>query len=190
MRIAIHRKILVLLLIFASSSYRHYVVNKPNRFAVASTLFDDALAQRIVQGLTDLSDKIFLQPNEVAFIESPRTYKKMKLTTQELFDGIRNDFKNGYLFTGEIDPELYNSNCTFTDPTISFRGLSTFQRNIKAIQPLFKRFLGDSLVVLYDLQINATENSIRAYWRMSSSIKIFPWNPRIELPGSNSEYFE
>ena len=36
-----------------------------------------------------------------------------------------------YLWTGDITPEMYDLFCTFTDPTLSFVGLETFERNLK-----------------------------------------------------------
>ena len=33
-----------------------------------------------------------------------------------------------YLWTGDINPEMYDLYCTFTDPTLSFAGLETFQK--------------------------------------------------------------
>jgi hypothetical protein len=116
-----------------------------------------------------------------------RRYQKNRVSPSEVFQGIRDDFKNGYLFSGAIDSEIYAEDCVFTDPTLSFRGLSTFERNIAAIQPLLDKFIGDTTVVLYSLKKDEENNQVKAVWRMSGEITSLPWNPRIELRG-NTRY--
>ena len=51
-------------------------------------------------------------------------------------NSLRDDFRRGYLFSGEINPEIYAPNCVFTDPTLSFSGLNTFRRNINNLKPI------------------------------------------------------
>jgi hypothetical protein len=46
------------------------------------------------------------------------------------------DYERAYLWTGLIDDTLYCEDCTFTDPTLSFKGLSTFKRNVASLRPL------------------------------------------------------
>ena len=99
----------------------------------------------VIQALTSLSN-LLLPKSEVL----ERIYQKADLTPSEIFDGVIGDFRNGYLFSGKIDSEIYDEECIFTDPTLSFKGLSTFERNIKAIKPALDFFVGDSMVVLYD----------------------------------------
>ena len=132
----------------------------------------------IVQALTSISN--LLLPKSEAF---ERVYQKVNLTPSEILDGVIGDFRNGYLFSGKIDTEIYDEQCVFTDPTLSFKGLSTFERNIKAIKPALDFFVGDSMVVLYDCKIDLEVKEIKALWRMSGDIKL-PWKPRIELTGN------
>lgn len=132
----------------------------------------------IIQGLTSFSN-LFLPRAEVP----KRVYQKTELSPSNVLSGVIGDFENGYLFSGQIDSELYDEDCLFTDPTLSFRGLSTFERNIKAIKPALDIFVGDSLVVLYDCNVDAEAKEVKAIWRMSGAIKL-PWKPRIELTGN------
>ena len=132
----------------------------------------------IIQALTSISN--LLLPKSEVF---ERVYQKVDLTPSEVFDGVVGDFRNGYLFSGKIDSEIYDEECIFTDPTLSFKGLSTFERNIKAIKPALDFFVGDSMVVLYDCKIDLEMKEIKALWRMSGAIKL-PWKPRIELTGN------
>ena len=54
----------------------------------------------------------------------------------ELLEGVRADYEErAYLWTGDIDASLYDADCLFTDPTLSFRGLDRFQRNIASLTP-------------------------------------------------------
>ena len=53
-----------------------------------------------------------------------------------------------YLWTGAIDPELYDLFATFCDPTLAFVGLDTFERNLKNLQPVLQRVVRDSDVEL------------------------------------------
>lgn len=132
----------------------------------------------IIQGLTSFSN-LFLPKADAP----QRVYQKTELSPSDVLSGVIGDFENGYLFSGQIDSELYDENCLFTDPTLSFRGLSTFERNIKAIKPALDIFVGDSLVVLYDCNVDTEANEVKAIWRMSGAIKL-PWKPRIELTGN------
>jgi hypothetical protein len=132
----------------------------------------------IIQALTSILN--LLLPKSEAF---ERVYQKVNLTPSEILDGVIGDFRNGYLFSGKIDTEIYDEQCVFTDPTLSFKGLSTFERNIKAIKPALDFFVGDSMVVLYDCKIDLEVKEIKALWRMSGDIKL-PWKPRIELTGN------
>jgi hypothetical protein len=115
-------------------------------------------------------------------VSKARIYGKKNISPDELFSRIREDFRRGYLFSGDIDPEIYEENCVFTDPTLTFSGLTTFLRNIQSLQPVLNYFLRDRLVVLYSLKNCRSSNSIEAKWRMSGDIAL-PWNPRIELTG-------
>lgn len=50
-------------------------------------------------------------------------YDDRKLTLEELANGIKQDFVlRQYLWTGKITPSLYDQNCRFTDPTLTFVG--------------------------------------------------------------------
>jgi hypothetical protein len=132
----------------------------------------------IIQGLTSFSN-LFLPKVDVP----ERVYQKTELNPSDVLSGVIGDFENGYLFSGQIDSEIYDEDCVFTDPTLSFRGLSTFERNIKAIKPALDVFVGDSLVVLYDCNVDTEAKEVKAVWRMSGAIKL-PWKPRIELTGN------
>ena len=64
-----------------------------------------------------------------------------------------------YLWTGDITPEMYDLFCTITDPTLSFVGLETFERNLKKI---FSPSCVDSCAT-------RTWSCTRASWRVRTS---------------------
>lgn len=147
-----------------------------------SSSYKDAsvIAKGIVSGLTAVTTW-FRPPQTIQ-----RLYRKPCLSIEEVTLGIREDFRRGYLFNGEIDEEIYAEKCTFTDPTLSFEGLDTFVNNIAAIRPLMDRLLDDSVVILYSLTPNISiPSSVQATWRMSGGIRL-PWRPRIELVGQTT----
>lgn len=92
-----------------------------------------------------------------------------------------------YLWTGDINPEMYDLYCTFTDPTLSFAGLETFQKNLANLQPILSRLVRDSDVELYSCELVETSESdkVRARWRMTGNLRL-PWRPRIDLEGQTT----
>ena len=107
-----------------------------------------------------------------------------KIGSQELLEGIRADFEERqYLWSGDIDLELYDEDCSFTDPTISFQGLSKFRANMRSLTPII-----DALVpkerrrcILRDIKLEDS-GEVVAKWRMVGDIKL-PWTPRIDIGG-------
>lgn len=133
----------------------------------------------VVNGLTSLING--LVGGEAAAIP-PRKFERIE--SQQLLEGIRADFEEKqYLWSGDIDLELYDEDCTFTDPTISFQGLSKFQSNMRSLNPIV-----DALVqkerrrcVLQDIKLEETGEVI-AKWRMVGDVQL-PWSPRIDIGG-------
>ena len=142
----------------------------------------------IVNGLTEIFKVFVVNDRE----ESSNLFSNSVAPTDPelLLESITSDFNRGYLFTGDINFNIYDEDCKFTDPTISFRGLSTFKRNINAIRPLLDNFLLDRSVTLYSCEIsNDNSNKIIATWKMSGGVKLF-WNPRIDLTGETTFSFD
>jgi len=104
------------------------------------------------------------------------------LSPAALVAGLRTDFSRQYLFTGLIDPDLYDDECVFTDPTLSFTGLATFERNLASLRPVLDAILGETAVDLYALDAPEGAGHVVASWRMSGGVRL-PWRPRIELRG-------
>ena len=97
-----------------------------------------AATRGIVSGLTALVN--------AGTPEAPPIVRtKEKLAPKEVLQGIREDIEEReYLWSGKITDELYDEDCVFTDPTLSFEGLSTFKRNLANLDPLLERFVPPS----------------------------------------------
>lgn len=150
-----------------------FIVNTLTEVLKVFTMSSDAKENEIILPFDG-------KPSEVLSFKS--------LNPGNLRDCIVDDFNRGYLFSGEIDFDVYDESCTFTDPTISFTGLSNFRRNIQAVRPLIDFFLLDRNVTLYSCRLIETQNDVGqiiASWKMSGGIKLF-WNPRIELTGETT----
>lgn len=96
---------------------------------------------------------------------------------------MRRDFTdNCYLWTGEISAEIYARDCVFTDPTLSFQGLATFQRNLASLRPVIDRLLADTGVELFSCTLDEHAGAVVAEWRMTGTF-VFPWRPRLDIQG-------
>ena len=85
-----------------------------------------------------------------------------------VLDGLRRDFvENEYLWSGRITPELYDEDCVFTDPTLTFSGLSTFEANLANLDPYIERFVPPAgrAVELDSLEL-ADDGAVEARWRI------------------------
>jgi len=140
--------------------------------------------QGVVSSLTALVNAVSGKTmDEPAALEADSELRP-PLTPSELLEGVRDDYvARKYLWTGDIDPNLYDSDCVFTDPTLSFKGLSTFQRNIANLKPLLDALVRDPVVDLYSISSTVDETQIKATWRMKGEIAL-PWAPVIDLTGS------
>ena len=120
----------------------------------------------------------------------PRQREFESLTTDVMLEGLRRDFvENEYLWSGKIDPELYDEDAIFTDPTLSFSGLATFEKNLENLDPWIERFVPPSQrsVELKSLRLLEEEEGggepvIEAEWRMLGDLAL-PWKPRLDLDG-------
>ena len=103
---------------------------------------------------------------------------------EDVLESIRADFvERCYLWTGDIETKMYDEDCVFTDPTLQFRGLERFERNMQALRPIVKRFVeSDRFVDLEKITLDAENASVYAEWRMCGKLKL-PWKPVIDVRG-------
>jgi len=116
---------------------------------------------------------------------APRRREQDSLDAGDVLAGLRTDFEeNEYLWSGRITAELYDEDCTFTDPTLSFAGLSTFERNLANLDPWIERFVPPTArsVELKSLRLVDDGAAVEAEWRMLGDLAL-PWRPRLDLGG-------
>ncbi|KAI8473877.1 MAG: hypothetical protein J3K34DRAFT_409468 [Monoraphidium minutum] len=93
------------------------------------------------------------------------------------------DFGNGYFITGVIDSAIYDDNCTFVDPTVSFSGLDLWKRNLALLTP----FLLSPKLELHTLRRAGAApggpQELEATWALSTWLRL-PWRPLISIEGS------
>lgn len=59
--------------------------------------------------------------------------------TDELLRVLRFDFeKNAYFVTGRISSQIYTTDCYFADPTVKFRGVDKWCRNLQLLVPFLQ----------------------------------------------------
>ena len=115
----------------------------------------------------------------------PRERERSTLTSQEVLSGLRRDFvENEYLWSGKITAELYDEDCVFTDPTLSFAGLSTFEANLANLDPWIERFVPPTSrkCELKSIALVDGGEAVEAEWRMLGDLAL-PWKPRLDLDG-------
>jgi hypothetical protein len=104
--------------------------------------------------------------------------------TSGLLRRIAKDYARSYFVTGDVDGSLYDDDCEFADPTISFRGLALWRRNIKLLIP----FLSAPRIELRGPPRRAGTDAagrqtLLAEWRLVTGVRL-PWRPKIDIDGS------
>mmetsp|Transcript_9116 Transcript_9116/g.13666 ORF Transcript_9116/g.13666 Transcript_9116/m.13666 type:complete len:227 (+) Transcript_9116:91-771(+) len=134
----------------------------------------------IVNSLTNAFVSISKNRNESPSTDEPLRAKS--LSPNQLLNGVKEDFSKKYLWNGQINENLYSQDCLFTDPTLSFKGLETYRRNVGSLQPLVRALVPEYEVELLSCEMNQKDKCIKARWRMYGDINVF-WNPRIDVVG-------
>ncbi|XP_074311474.1 uncharacterized protein LOC141647250 isoform X2 [Silene latifolia] len=103
---------------------------------------------------------------------------------------LKSDYDNAYFVTGTFSLSIYAGDCLFEDPTIKFRGIELYSRNIQLLVPFFEQ---PSIVLNnIDKGVNSDRDFVLATWSLRSYLKL-PWRPLIAVEGStiydlNDEY--
>ncbi|CAM9275707.1 unnamed protein product [Chrysoparadoxa australica] len=108
--------------------------------------------------------------------------KQPRLTPTQVKSGIQEDYNRAYLWTGDITEGLYDEDCSFRDPTISFDGLETFKRNVSNLQWLVERLVHPYGVDLLECELDTNQSCVRTRWRMYGKL-LLPWKPVINVIG-------
>ncbi|CAM9599588.1 unnamed protein product [Scytosiphon promiscuus] len=135
-----------------------------------------------VGGLTDLFVIFSGGDNADATTTISDESPKAALSVGELEAGIRQEYAKNYLWTGDINEGLYEEDCSFTDPTLSFSGLSTYKRNVGSLQGVLDLLVSNSRSELYSCELSQEGSCVQTRWRMVGDLRL-PWGPTIDVVG-------
>ncbi|KAK9820971.1 hypothetical protein WJX81_003813 [Elliptochloris bilobata] len=100
-----------------------------------------------------------------------------------LLDLLRADFEqHAYFVTGDICEGIYQQDCFYGDPTVSFIGLQRWRSNLQLLVP----FLEQPRIILLSLAADPQARMVQAEWRLITRLRL-PWQPRIDILGA-TEY--
>lgn len=117
-------------------------------------------------------------------------------TPSDLLKFIEDDYiKNNYLWTGDIYLPAFESDCQFTDPTLSFTGLDTYVTNIQNLRPILNVVLGSSdynncYSKLLSIELNESEQYVQTRWNMVGTLEGLFWKPTIDVIGRTKFWFK
>lgn len=153
----------------------------------------DAASQGLVSSLTNLVNSLSgpRRTNngpESTTTTTPSAPRNPPTSIEELTARIRDDYvENNYLWTGKLDLECFDPSCKFTDPTLSFEGTDTFQRNTQNLVPLVDRFVQNYQSILLD--IRTTPEYVETRWNMVGELNTLFWKPKIDVIGQTKFWF-
>jgi len=160
-----------------------------------------SLIKGIVSSLTSLTNSIF-QPTQdnitpSAIISSSYTTTNNTAvpptSPEELLTRIQNEYTtNNYLWTGNIDTSSFVSNCTFTDPTLSFVGVDKYITNVGNLVPVVNYLLGKeqySKSDLLNITLNEKEQYVETRWNMVGTFNTLFWKPKIDVIGRTKFWY-
>ncbi|KAF5196653.1 putative Adenine phosphoribosyltransferase-like protein [Thalictrum thalictroides] len=94
---------------------------------------------------------------------------------------LQSDYENAYFLTGNFTSSIYAEDCSFEDPTITFRGKDLYARNLKLLVPFFDC---PSLSLQQIEKVVSTDKSfVLATWKLRTYLKL-PWRPLISIEGN------
>jgi len=115
--------------------------------------------------------------------EAQSIRKSDPLSRSDAIRLLREDYDRDYFVSGKLHEELYEDDCEFADPFVSFKGLQRFKKNLDNLGA----FMQDVNIDVYDW--NETEEGIvRTKWRFRCVLGL-PWRPILAARGGTDHYF-
>ena len=122
---------------------------------------------------------------------------------------LRADYDKVYFVTGDLNLDIYDENCIFADPFVSFTGLDRFKKNLDNLGG----YLEDVTLKLRDFQVENIEKEtarvqllpndlmekgyreeeitmVKASWNFKCIVALLPWKPLLACKGSTKHFFD
>ena len=155
-----------------------------------------SLIKGIVSSLTSVSN-LFSLKNTNTSLEQTNIFNAEltpPTTPSELLERITIDYtENNYLWTGQLDISAFRTDCQFTDPTISFRGVDKYVQNVGNLVPIVDFLLGEeqySKSELLEISNNDHEGYIETRWNMIGELNALPWKPKVDVIGKTKFWYK
>jgi hypothetical protein len=120
-------------------------------------------------------------------------------TPEELLERIRDDYLvRNYLWTGDLDASCFDEDCLFNDPTLSFRGIETYRRNVRGLRPVVEALTtggahcsnnNNTRSDLINIRIDRRRGYIETRWKMVGDLIRLPWKPRVDVVGRTKFWY-
>ena len=159
-----------------------------------------SITKGLVSSLTSLTNSIFeptTTQEDTTAIAQPWVSQTPPSSPQQLLTRIQDEYiQNNYLWTGKLDTSSFVSNCTFTDPTLSFVGVDKFIFNVGNLVPVVNYLLGDdqdeksSQSILLDISLNEEEQYVETRWNMLGKLDRLVWRPKIDVIGRTKFWYK
>jgi len=91
-----------------------------------------------------------------------------------------------------LDTSSFASECTFTDPTLSFVGVDKYVENVCNLVPVVNYLLGQeqsSRSELLNITLNDEEGYVETRWNMVGELNRLAWKPRIDVIGRTKFWY-
>ena len=106
------------------------------------------------------------------------------LTFDEAVERLRVDYERVYFVTGSMDLGLYEADCEFADPFVSFRGVSRFKKNLDNLGS----FMNDVSLSIDSFEVNEAEGVVETQWKFRCRLGL-PWRPNLAASGGTKHVF-
>ena len=156
-----------------------------------------SLIKGIVSSLTSMTNSAMQNASpdaDATSLDRELEISNAPTSPQELLSRIRDDYtQNNYLWTGKLDTSAFVSDCTFTDPTLSFVGVDKFVSNMGNLVPIVEYLLGDeqlSRSELLNIALNEEGGYIETRWNMVGELNRLFWRPKIDVIGKTKFWYK
>eukprot|EP00548_Thalassiothrix_antarctica_P008476 CAMPEP_0194137754 /NCGR_PEP_ID=MMETSP0152-20130528/7597_1 /TAXON_ID=1049557 /ORGANISM="Thalassiothrix antarctica, Strain L6-D1" /LENGTH=182 /DNA_ID=CAMNT_0038834897 /DNA_START=205 /DNA_END=753 /DNA_ORIENTATION=- len=110
--------------------------------------------------------------------ETNTNEKNLPQSLQDTYDRIKNDCQNDYFISGKVDAGIYDIDCIFADPFVSFSGRDRFITNLENLAGGFITENYSTKLLNYE----TTSNDIVTTKLMVKLELNLPWKPILAWP--------